>query len=280
MSTTTPILVSSVLDRLLDDDPRAGDPSVDPLDFRDVAKFIERLMRPDDQLSAYILSHFVPEGRAALVNADLHAPIQQSVIMVLTDGLNAVIRGPLLYEPRRFEGKRLTADMIRVMEENRTATQTATLNRILLDEVFSQELHRMRRPSQPGVSIREIKASISRDLESLLNTRRELLLGVEPEFKEIGNSLLMLGLPDFTSYGLLNAGHRRSICRAIEEAVEKFEPRLRSIRVTLETTETLVPTLHFRIDAVLRVEPLSQPVTFDASLQMGTNSYQIAGETS
>ncbi len=280
MSATNPILTSSVLDRLLDDDPRAGDPYLDPLDIKDAAGLIARLKRSDDQLSAYIRSQFLPEWQEALNAADPSASLRHEVLTVLTDGLNQVIRGPLLYEPKRFGGERLTSEITRLMEGSRTVTHTATLNRILLDEVFGDAIHRMRRPHPHGVGIRELIAAISRDLEALLNTRRELLLGLEPQFKELGDSLLMLGLPDFTSYSLLNADHRKSIRRAIEEAVANFEPRLKSVRVTLEPTEPLDPRLHFRIDALLRIDPWSEPVMFDASLQVGTHAYQVRGEAS
>jgi type VI secretion system protein ImpF len=278
MTESVPILKGSVLDRLLDDDPRAGDPYLDPLDIKDPPKLLERLKRSDDRLSLYILKQFLPEWCDLLNQANPQAPISNDVVLAMTDGLNQVVRGPLLYEPTRFEGRRLTPEMIRLMEDSRRTTQTATLNRILLDEVFGDAIHKMRKPSPSAGSIREMKAAISRDIEALLNTRRELLLGADPEFKEVGNSLLMFGLPDFTSYSLLNSDHRKSIRRAVEEALAKFEPRLKSVRVTLEPTKPLDPLLHFRIDALLRIEPLPQPVTFDAALQLGTNAYRVRGE--
>ena len=119
---------------------------------------------------------------------------------------------------------------------------------------------------------------MSRDIEALLNTRRELLDGAPPEYKEVDNSLLMFGLPDFTSYSLLNPEHRKLIRRSVEEALTKFEPRLKSVRVTLEPPRKFEAALHFRIDALLRLDPAPEPVTFDAALQLGTSSYSVRGE--
>jgi type VI secretion system protein ImpF len=266
------------LDRLLDNDPRAGDPYLDPLDIKDPPELLKKLKRSDDHLSAHILQQFLPEWLQALTQADPNDPIPNDVVLAMTNGLNHVIRGPILYEPTRFKDVRLTSEITRLMEDSRTTTQTATLNRILLDEVLGDVIHKMRKISPSSVSIRELKAGIARDLEALLNTRRELLMGVDPQFEEIGHSLLMFGLPDFTSYSLLNSNHRNSIRRAVEEALDNFEPRLKSVQVRLEPTKPLDPVLHFRIDGLLRLEPLPQPVTFDAALQLGTNSYRVRGE--
>jgi type VI secretion system lysozyme-like protein len=114
----------------------------------------------------------------------------------------------------------------------------------------------------------------------LLNTRREFLEGAPPEYKEVNNSLLMFGLPDFTSYSLLNPEHRKLIRRAVEEALNKFEPRLKSVQVTLESPSKFDAALHFRIDALLRLDPAPEPITFDAALQLGTSSYSVRGEAS
>jgi type VI secretion system protein ImpF len=148
-----------------------------------------------------------------------------------------------------------------------------------LDEVFADELQKVRRPAPASANIRDLKKSISRDIEALLNTRRECLDGVPEECKEINGSLLMFGLPDFTSYSLLNPEHRKLIRRSVEEALTKFEPRLKSVRVTLEPPRKFEAALHFRIDALLRLDPGPEPVSFDAALQLGTCSYSVRGDT-
>ncbi len=88
----------------------------------------------------------------------------------------------------------------------------------------------------------------------------------------------MFGLPDFTSYSLMNTGHRKLVRQALEEALTKFEPRLKSIRVTLVPAQQFDAALHFRIEAILRVDPAPQPVIFDASLQLSTSSYRVRGD--
>jgi type VI secretion system protein ImpF len=269
--------VASVLDRLLDDDPRAGDPYLDTLDLKDPAKLALRLRSPQDSATRFLRDSLQLEERQ-LVDRDGGGAAANDLLLALTEGLNRIIGGPLLYERKRFEGVKLSPDTVRLMEDSRKTSHVAVLNRLLLDEIFPDELHKMRKPVPSSANIRELKKSLSRDIEVLLNTRRELLEGAPPEYREINNSLLMFGLPDFTSYSLLNREHRKLIRRSVEEALSKFEPRLKSVQVTLEPPRPFDAALHFRIDALLRLDPAPEPVRFDAALQLGTSSYTVRGE--
>lgn len=268
---------ASLLDRLLDDDPRAGDPYLDTLDLKDPAKLAAKLQNPQNSLMQYIKEQFGSEERAQIDRMST-GPVSNDVLGALTEGFNRLIRGPFLYERKRFEGITLSPDTVRLMEDSRKTSHVALLNRLLLDEVFADELHKMRKPAPFSANVRELKQSVSRDIEALLNTRRELLDGAPPEYQEVNNSLLMFGLPDFTSYSLLNPEHRKLIRRSVEEALSKFEPRLKSVQVTLEPPRKFDAALHFRIDALLRLDPIPEPVTFDAALQLGTSFYTVRGE--
>src|SRR6266508_1960803 len=105
---------------------------------------------------------------------------------------------------------------------------------------------------------------VSRDLEALLNTRQELLEEVPSEFTEVSRSLVTYGLPDFSSFSLLNINDRNRIRRALEQAIATFEPRFERVRVNLDPPREQDRTLRFRIEALLRLEPAPEPVTFDA----------------
>ncbi len=270
-------VVASVLDRLLDDDPQAGDPYLDTLDLKDPAKLAGRLRSPQGSVTGFLREQLRPEERE-LVDREGSGSVTNDLLLAMTEGLNRIIRGPLLYERKRFEGIRLSAETARLMEDSRKTSHVALLNRMLLDEIFADELHRMRRPVPSSTNLRELKKSISRDIEALLNTRRELLEGAPAEYDEVNRSLLMFGLPDFTSYSLLNPEHRKIMRRSVEEALAKFEPRLKSVRVTLEAPNKFDVALHFRIEALLRLAPTPEPVSFDAALQLGTSSYSVRGE--
>ncbi len=132
-----------------------------------------------------------------------------------------------------------------------------------------------------GKSLVELRRSVTRDLENLLNTRRELLGEVPARTVELGRSLKAYGLPDFTSYDLVIDDDRREVERTIQKVIETFEPRLERIVVAVDEgrSETAVRSVHFRIDAHLRVDPQPEPVVFDAVLELNSQQYEVRGDS-
>ena len=271
-------LAASILDRLLDDDPRAGDPRVDSLDLKDLPKLAQKLQSGTDPLSQYIRNQAYPEDLTTLDQYDGATPVPHPVVAAVIDILNRVILGPFLYERQRFGSIQLSAETIKLMEDSRKSKNASTFNRMLLDEAFAEELEKMRKPAPPSLSLRELRASVARDIETLLNSRRELLFDVAPQLEEVRKSILMFGLPDFTSYSLLNPQDRKTLRREVEEALATFEPRLKSVRVTLEAREKYDMTLRFRIDALLRTDPAPEPIMLDASLSVVNSQYTVRGD--
>ena len=271
-------LAASILDRLLDDDPRAGDPRIDSLDLKNIPSLLKKLQSGNDPLARYIRNQAYPEDLAVLDHHDGATPVPHPVIAAAVDILNRVILGPFLYERQRFGNIRLSAETVTLMQDSRKSKNVSSFNRMLLDEAYAEELEKMRKPAPSSLSLRELRASVARDIETLLNTRRELLFDVPQEMEEVRKSILLFGLPDFTSYSLLNSQDRKALRRAVEEALVTFEPRLKSVRVTLETREKYDTTLRFRIDALLRTDPAPEQITLDASLSVVTNQYTVRGD--
>lgn len=125
------------------------------------------------------------------------------------------------------------------------------------------------------VALSEIKDSVARDLEWLLNTRsNESLLELESPL--LKSSLLSFGIPDFSDRSMDNPTHRAEICRSIEKAVSDHEPRLRQVEVELGAEASADNRLHFIIRAILIVDFAREAVNFDAHLQPLTLEYSIA----
>lgn len=125
------------------------------------------------------------------------------------------------------------------------------------------------------VPLSEIKDSVARDLESLLNTRSNpSLLGIDSPL--LKSSLLSFGIPDFSDRSLDNPLHRADICRSIEKAVSDHEPRLKQVEVELSSEASTDNRLHFNIRAILIVDFAREAVNFDAHLQPLTLEYSIA----
>jgi len=112
---------------------------------------------------------------------------------------------------------------------------------------------------------RDVERSIARDLEMLLNTRREEFL-VPPEFEQTATSIVNFGVPDLTGCGSLRSGPEQAkLCRWIEEAIRNFEPRLRNVEVRVVDRENVTPILRFRIEA--KAEFSVQRIAFDVGLK-------------
>jgi type VI secretion system protein ImpF len=129
----------------------------------------------------------------------------------------------------------------------------------------------------PTRSLTQIKESVKRDLEWLLNSK-QLVARLEGDLKHLGRSVLTYGLPECTSANLSNPGDQVALRRAVEEAIVRFEPCLANVVVTLEAGRVSERSLHFRIDAVLQVEPEPEPVTFDSVLQLNNKAFVVKGE--
>ncbi|GAA5172748.1 type VI secretion system baseplate subunit TssE [Viridibacterium curvum] len=125
-------------------------------------------------------------------------------------------------------------------------------------------------------SVDELKDSVIRDLESLLNNRAALSADHFVRFPESHRSVASYGMEDFVGLSLANPGDRELICNTLARTIEHHEPRLRDVVVHLEADRSSIGCLQFGISAVLYVAPANEPVSFDALLQPNTQQYSIA----
>jgi type VI secretion system protein ImpF len=125
------------------------------------------------------------------------------------------------------------------------------------------------------VSIEDLKESVARDLEALLNTRCAAQDAQFKDLPECRRSLATYGLQDFAGRSLLSFDDRAFVCRCLEDAIARHEPRLRNVRATLELRSGSTNALHFAITAMLVVHAAQEPVNFDAVLQPSSQHYTI-----
>lgn len=128
-------------------------------------------------------------------------------------------------------------------------------------------------------SLQAYKASVVRDLELLVNTRRELLATELDGWPMLQDTLLDYGLPDFISRGVRSSEDRRLIQRQLERTIEHGDKRFSSVRVQLLNQDSHDRILQFRIEAVLSLSEASQRVAFDAVLQVNTRQYKVQNLT-
>ena len=157
------------------------------------------------------------------------------------------------------------------MIQNRQNVQASILDRLVDNEPgVSHEPVQYRL-----LSIREIKASVIRDLENLLNTRRQIL-SPPAGCREVNNSVFVYGLGDFTAQNPKSVPVRQHLRHEIEKTISRFEPRLRNVTVHLETPTENERNLRFRINGLLFVEPVAEPVTFDTYFDVNRGQYVIS----
>src|SRR5262245_44520400 len=118
-----------------------------------------------------------------------------------------------------------------------------------------------------ATALRATLEAVRRDLQWLLNYRRSDEELRSRDTGEIGRSLATYGIPDLTSVNLKSEREKERVRRSIEAAVRRFEPRLDRVRVVPVEKGPQESVTHFRIDALLRVDPAPEPVSFDTAVQ-------------
>src|SRR5262245_45454034 len=107
-------------------------------------------------------------------------------------------------------------------------------------------------PPADGEDLRQLTLDVGRDLENLLNTRRRCK-ACPTEFQELNKSLVEYGIPDFTGLNMSVPAEREQMRLAIERAIRQFEPRLKSVVVTVQANADRADRrLRLRITGVLR----------------------------
>jgi type VI secretion system protein ImpF len=129
-----------------------------------------------------------------------------------------------------------------------------------------------------SASVRGLKAALRRDLEWLLNSRRNPYAAPDT-MAELSQSLYNYGLPDFSALSVNSPNDRQRLLVEIERTVALFEPRLRSVRVELVEGASLGSrSLRFQIEGSLQMDPTAEHVSFDGELQLSSGEYQLRGD--
>jgi type VI secretion system protein ImpF len=156
-----------------------------------------------------------------------------------------------------------------------------TVEQSLLERLIDLEpKNEVEQPATRAQSVRQLKASLRRDLEWLLNTRRTPE-AVGSEFQELERSLFNYGLPDLTTLNWESTHDRSYLARMIEALLATFEPRLKRVRVdpvgAISATQSV---LRFQIEGLLDMDPAPERISFDTVLQLSSGEYQVKGDPS
>jgi type VI secretion system protein ImpF len=145
----------------------------------------------------------------------------------------------------------------------------------VLDRLIDFEPEITHEPVQSRLtSFAQIRNSVIRDIENLLNTRKSIC-PIPEENGHLCESLFTYGLRDFISHNPRSPSVRLQIRQEIERTISLFEPRLKNLVIRFDTPGENERNLRFRITALLVVTPLTEPITFDTYLDINRGEFLI-----
>lgn len=129
-----------------------------------------------------------------------------------------------------------------------------------------------------GLTIQELRESVAKDLEDLLNSRIAKLAKID-HYPLVKKSIMQFGIVDFVGLSTANPLDRDKICQSIAESIAAHEPRLGKVQVEMLQNDNDMGALCLSIQAYLNIHPLYEPVVFDALLKPSTQQYVISAKS-
>jgi type VI secretion system protein ImpF len=121
----------------------------------------------------------------------------------------------------------------------------------------------------------ELKQSVRRDLQNLLNTRWKCEVW-PPEYETLELSLVNYGIPDFSGVNMGGPASQKRLIQIVERAIEFFEPRfLRFTLFPIENKKKFDRTLKFKIEGLLKAEPAPEPVSYDTIMDVSSAEFEV-----
>jgi type VI secretion system protein ImpF len=153
-----------------------------------------------------------------------------------------------------------------------------TITVSVLDRLIDLEPdNRMENPLSRSQSVRLLKSAVRRDLEWLLNSRR-ICDPPDDGLKEVNRSVYTYGLPDLSALTMLALGDRNRLVRQVLTTINQFEPRLANVRlVMIETPDSGKKDVRLRVEAMLRMDPVPEPITFDTVIELKSGNCRLTG---
>ena len=137
--------------------------------------------------------------------------------------------------------------------------------------------NRLENPLSRTQSVRWLKSAVRRDLEWLLNTRR-IVDPPDEGLKEINKSVYVFGLADLSALTMASSADRSRLVRQVLATIGTFEPRLTNVRIVMvETPDAGRKDVRLRIEAMLRMDPVPEPITFDTVIEVKSGNCHLAG---
>ena len=77
---------------------------------------------------------------------------------------------------------------------------------------------------------------------------------------------------------MASSGDRAKLVRLILATINLFEPRLTSVRlVAVEDADAAKKDVRLRIEAMLRMDPVPEPISFDTVIELKSGNCRLSG---
>lgn len=141
----------------------------------------------------------------------------------------------------------------------------------LWDRLTDPELARSANlETSQAAKLERLRREVLSHVEWILNSRCCSSRAVEGSDDLLRSSLAAYGLPDISAIRAGDPRDRERLERTLGEVIERFEPRLKDVRVEFNADrDATAATLHYRVSAVIKVKPVAQPIQFDTVLDLG-----------
>jgi uncharacterized membrane protein len=126
--------------------------ALSPNDLKDTQSLAVKLMRPSDAVSHFLQQQLSPAGRSRLEDLSQAGGSPEGLRAALADSLNTIIKGPLIFESKRFVQVQRSAETERLLAQNAQSETLAYLNRLLIEDAYPQEIARNRNAALFGYS--------------------------------------------------------------------------------------------------------------------------------
>ena len=129
----------------------------------------------------------------------------------------------------------------------------------------SGQLRRHANKAKSREAVRRYEDSVRRDLEWLFNSRRIKDDRLE-RYPQLQNSVFCYGIPDLNSEDPTRTHDKLELLRNMEDAVARFDHRLRDLTIEFGSAVLGSHLLHFHISGVVMMDPVPAEVAFQSSL--------------
>ena len=219
-------------------------------DFPNPFGLANKILSGADPVSQHLRTLFAPESLAKLTDP---AITQQQQKFLLIEELNKAIQGPLLYEEKRFQEINLSTDSKRTKALNPKNADLIRLNRMLLEDVYTQEL-RKNRPPEYQVFIINIAEILDRGQVDKDPPMEPNDLVIVPENKRTNSRVSVMGKVHFPQTVEMLGSGNLTVSQVIARAggFSEFANK-RKIKLLRKTP---TETYYFNTQDIVKLRPL------------------------